>query len=649
MNAQPARRGQLGCGIALLVVAALLAARLVWRAAGPGATTPAVPATLETADVARPPDGKALPTPDPAAFPPLPPTLEQEPPPAAAEASLERFYTTAIPAADVWATAEELGGVELGEPLVPPAPPARVGDRATFATTDGPREAELVYQDDLAAYWVESGLALDRVALIAAAGRLRDQYYPLLSATFGQEWRPGIDGDPRLIVLHVLGPPDAVELGYFNEEDEYPRALFSGSNEREMVYLNMSRLALGTPLYDGTLVHEVQHLIGWNLDANDDTWLNEGLAQLAETMAGLDTLAPAAYLAQPAVRLDRWNDAPPDVYAHYAASYLYLLYLWEQAGDAALRELARHPANGLAAVRAVLAGHLPGRTLEQFTGDWAAAVYLDGRPADPRYNLAHADALGRPFLSAQVRPLPFEMTATLDQFAVDTIALSFSGPAVISFAGDTTAALIDAPGTPEPFWFAPPANSSRAQLTAEVDLTGVSAATLDFAVWHDLEPAYDFAYLSASADGGRTWRVLAPGRPVAGSYGLAWGGSGGWVEESIALDAFAGQTLLLRFDVVTDSKTTGRGVALAGLALSTGARPVWRPEGFVLTGRVLPQRWEVRVIVEGETAQVIPLELDERNRGQAAVTLGAPGGALVITPLTPFAAGPADYWLRVTR
>ncbi len=69
----------------------------------------------------------------------------------------------------------------------------------------------------------------------------------------------------------------------------------------------------------------------------------------------------------------------------------------------------------------------------------------------------------------------------------------------------------------------------------------------------------------------------------------------------------------------------------------------------MLTGRVLPQRWEVRVIVEGETAQVIPLELDERNRGQAAVTLGAPGGALVITPLTPFAAGPADYWLRVTR
>jgi hypothetical protein len=75
------------------------------------------------------------------------------------------------------------------------APALTVGDRTTFQTADGPREAELVYLDELAVYWVESGLPLDRAALVAAAGRLRDQYYPLLSATFGQEVRPGIDGD----------------------------------------------------------------------------------------------------------------------------------------------------------------------------------------------------------------------------------------------------------------------------------------------------------------------------------------------------------------------------------------------------------------------------------------------------------------------
>ncbi|MHC5804586.1 hypothetical protein ACYTX7_10290, partial [Streptococcus pyogenes] len=77
-------------------------------------------------------------------------------------------------------------------------------------------------------------------------------------------------------------------LGYFTDENQYPRSLFSQSNEREMIYLNMGQLTLGTPLYDGTLVHEVQHLIQWNLYDNEDQWFNEGLSQIAEVIAGLD-------------------------------------------------------------------------------------------------------------------------------------------------------------------------------------------------------------------------------------------------------------------------------------------------------------------------------------------------------------------------
>ncbi len=637
-------------GIGCLVVLLGAAAWLGWvalRAMRPAASADVIPTStpVATGITAAP-----LPTVT-AAFPPVPATVDGQPPPARAALDYARLFTTTLPALDYLAAAHELGGAPVARPVAT-APTYRVGDRQTFQTTDGPREAELIYFDELAAYWVESGLAFDRAALVAAAGRLRDRYYPLLSATFGQEARPGIDGDPRFHVLHVLGPPDAVELGYFSDEDAYPRALFVDSNEREMVYLNMSQLAVGEPLYDGTLVHEIQHLIQWNLDANEDTWLNEGLSQVAETLAGLDTVAPDAYLEQPYVRLDGWSDAEPDVFAHYAGSYLYALYLWEQAGDAALRELARHPANGLASVRAVLAGYRPDLTLEQFSGDWAAALYLDGVSADPRYTIAHADALGPPFLSNRARQLPFETTAALDSFAIDYIDLDLSGPVVIAFAGDATAALIDAPPpTGDTFWFAPPANSSRAQLTAAVDLSGLSAARLDFAVWHDLEVGYDFAYLSASTDGGQTWAVLSPARPTAGVYGAAWGGaSGGWQRESVRLDAYAGQSVLLRFDVVTDVEGLGRGFALSELTVAGAVvQPSWQPDGFVATGRLLPQRWEVRLIREGRTPEVIPVALDASNRGQLAVDLGPEGGALVIMPVTSFAASTADYWLRVTR
>jgi hypothetical protein len=143
-----------------------------------------------------------------------------------------------------------------------------------------------------------------------------------------------------------------------------------------------------------------------------------------------------------------------------------------------------------------------------------------------------------------------------------------------------------------------------------------------------------------------------------GAYGPAWGGrsaeaagqSGGWVQETIDLSAYAGQPVLLRFDVVTDSEGLGRGFALSDLAIAqVDAQPDWRPNGFVETGHLLPQRWAVRLIREGETAEVIPLTLDELNRARMTVELGPEGGVLVVMPLTPFVESTADYWLSVTE
>ncbi len=601
-------------------------------------------------------DGKLPLTPpadNPVAFPTIPPSIEQRPVPAGAAADFEALFTEIAPVQDYFLATEELGRAELGARVVP-APHPQLGDRAGFFTNDGLREAELVYRDELAAYWVETGLVVDESALAAAAERLRSRYYPLLVRQFGTEPNPGVDGDPLITVLHVLGAPDTFELGYFTDENQYPRALFDHSNEREMVYLNMAQLAPG-PLYDGTLVHELQHLIQWNLDANEDKWLNEGLSQLAETMAGLDTVDPRPYLEQTDIRLDEWDKSPATIYAHYAGSYLYLLYLWEQLGDAAIAELVRHPANGLPAVRSVLAGYQPERSLETFTADWATALYLDGQSSDPRYQFTH-HALPQPFFANRIRQRPFNEVATLDQFGVDVIDLDFSGPATITFAGDTVAEQVPAPPGEERFWYTPPSNSSRYQLTAAVDLSGLSNATLSFQTWYDLEPSYDFAYLSVSSDAGQTWRLLEPDHSIVGVYGPAWGGrseeapahQNGWLDESVALDAYAGQSILLRFDVLTDFEALGRGFALTEPIIpELAAQPIWQPNGFVEVGHLLPQKWEVRLIRD-DGGDVIALPLDERNRVRMTVELGPGGGALIIVPLNPFVASAADYWLMVT-
>jgi hypothetical protein len=659
-------RGKLAGIGALLVLCGGIAwlALALWRGYQPAEQDPTpgtgftvTPAFSVQSGSTPAPNGKLGPTPtveEPAGLPNVPPAIDQRPIPERGLQDLEALFSVVSPVHDYFIASEELGGFELGERTVASAVD-QLGDRATFNTADGPRQAELVYVDDLAAYWVEVGLTLDRAALFAAAERLRSAYYPLLVRNFGSEWRPGIDGDSRFTVLHLMGAPGAVELGYFTDENQYPRALFTQSNQREMVYLNMSELEPGSPLYDGTLVHEVQHLIQWNLDANEDKWLNEGLSQVAETMVGLDTVDPRAYTEQSFVRLDRWSDATSEVHAHYAGSYLYVSYLWKQLGDAALAELTRHPANGLAAVRAVLAGHRPDVSLERFTADWVTAIYLDGRSADGRFNFQSLD-LPQPFHSARARQLPFERVAALEQYGVDYIDLDFEGRATISFAGDTAASITDG-ATAGSFWFAPPANSSRPQLTAVVDLSGLPAAVLSFETWYDLEPGYDFAYLSISTDGGTTWNLLEPNHSVSGAYGPAWGGRSrdttghvdGWLRESIDLAGYSGRQVWLRFEALTDFDEPGRGFAIRDPNIHQLPEQIeWRPDGFVSTGSMLPQLWEVRLIRESVEPEVIPVILNELNQAQFDVELGPEGGALIVMPLTPFVETAADYWLYVS-
>lgn len=657
-----------GCAILVLALLALMVGMggRRWFLPAEEVQTPVitVPATLDPAGTASEPPrgigGKLAPT--PTSLSPLdaivvPPEVGQQPVPERASNDLESLYQVIVPVHDYFRTAEELAGFDLGDRQVR-RESYQVGDRAIFNTADGSRQAELLYKDDLAYYWIELGLALDREALIQSAEHLRTMYYPALVQTFGTEWRPGVDGDPIFSIFHILGPPDAHELGYFIDENSYPATLFNQSNVQEMVYLNMSRLSAGTPLYEGTLVHEIQHLIQWNMDANEDTWLNEGLSQIAETLVGLDTVNFGSYLEQTNIRLDRWPAEETNISTHYAASYLYLLYLWEQVGDAGLRELSRHPANGLAAIRAILAGYRPDQTLARFTADWATAIYLDGQGGMPPYAYERVD-LSPPFYAGRARQLPYEAVTELEQFAVDYVDLDLAGRAVITFAGDTQAPLIDAPPTAgDGFWYAVPANSGRAQLTAAVDLRDLKTAALQFDAWYDLEEDYDFAYVTVSTDGGQTWAILAPQQHMIGSYGPAMGGrsdavagnQNGWVRESVSLDGYAGQEVMLRFEAVTDFEITGRGLAIAGSSISgLETQPVWKPDGFAWSGVTLPQPWAVRLIRRGTSPEIFDLELDANNRGQMVVELGPEGGVLVIVPLNPFVETAATYWLRISR
>ncbi|MBI5060060.1 immune inhibitor A [candidate division KSB1 bacterium] len=89
----------------------------------------------------------------------------------------------------------------------------------------------------------------------------------------------------------------------------------------------------------------------------------------------------------------------------------------------------------------------------------------------------------------------------------------------------------------------------------------ISGIRLTFQEWFELESEYDYGAVSVSADDGASWIELD-----------RRSGQSDWRENTIDLTRFAGQSILVAFDLVTDSSITFTGWQLDDIGLATASR-----------------------------------------------------------------------------
>lgn len=587
----------------------------------------------------------------------VPLEVKQAAVPARAADDLEALWAADFPQYDLIAVAERYG-TDAGERTVSVLPPVE-NEKQNFLVGDEDREitATLARITDNAYFWMGDDVTYEIADLDYIATMLEDRWYPYLTTLFGSEWRPGVDGDPHFTILHFNAGEDSTDLGYFDSTHQYPATYNPSSNQQEMLFMNMSALTLGDEEYIGTLLHELQHLIQWNQDMNEETWLDEGLGQLAEIANDFETAETEAYLADSGTSLTQWQSDEAYVYQHYAAAYLFTTYLWEQLGDEAIWELSTDLANGLASVKKIVEKADPTITIEQFLANWAVANLLDGETDDPRYGY---DALWLPEADpeAYIYDIPYGVINSVAPFGVHYIDVSTTGAYTLSFAADTQTAIMPVqPFEGTDMWIAPSFDNVNAQLTRPLDLRYLADATLEFALWYDIEPDYDFGIVSISADEGATWETV----PTSHVYDDALFGDAingvsldndddgdGWLHQSISLDQWIGQQIWLRFELITDWDETKVGLAIDDIRIDQlGGRlsdEEWIADGFILSGNILPQQWSVQWV---QDKVVTPITLDRFNRAKFPVDISADGATIIIMPQTPFVTADATYWLAI--
>ena len=180
------------------------------------------------------------------------------------------------------------------------------------------------------AYWyVDNSIDLSIDDLRKAAKVFEEEIHPKITDSIGDIWNPGVDNDPRLTILHT-----ALEgvAGYYGSQDEYPRETHPQSNEREMIYMDGSRLKPGSRAYLGVLAHEFQHAVHWNIDSGEEAWINEGLSEVATELAGFRASFVDLFLQNPDTQLNYWPDRDwderPSLRCCYAVLELPCSTLW---------------------------------------------------------------------------------------------------------------------------------------------------------------------------------------------------------------------------------------------------------------------------------------------------------------------------------
>ncbi|PKL46650.1 MAG: hypothetical protein CVV42_15765 [Candidatus Riflebacteria bacterium HGW-Riflebacteria-2] len=218
--------------------------------------------------------------------------------------------------------------------------PPEVGDVEVFNTfniTSGKHERVRARLQKIGKHcyiYLQEGKKVATSVISRIASEFDTKIYSNTRSMFGSEWTPGIDGDPR-ITLFLLDIQDGhnpaqgrrgYTAGYFYAGDCYNRKKKRESNEREMLYLDIYPSVPGSQEFMSVVAHEFQHMIHWNNDPKEFTWVNESLSQLSQFLCGYGHPPQLnAFIRNTHNNLAAWAD--DDMLANYGQVYLWAYYI----------------------------------------------------------------------------------------------------------------------------------------------------------------------------------------------------------------------------------------------------------------------------------------------------------------------------------
>ncbi|MHA2429472.1 MAG: hypothetical protein ACXACC_00425 [Promethearchaeota archaeon] len=470
--------------------------------------------------------------------------------------------------------------------------------------------------------------------------------YPTVTDTFGEPLPRGDEGQKVWALIFNIRSASYYDdtatsytVGYFS-------AAISGEFNKNVMHIDTydweNSLGPGTDhLMEAVFAHEFEHLVHFDQDPDEPSWVDEGCADLAEYLCGygeaMDSHIAYYIVFHWATALTFWGNGLED----YGASYLFALYLLEQFGVDFIKDLVQEQANGIEGIQKTLykRGHFI--HFDTIFDRWTIANYLDDPskgdgwygyntldiPSAMSWGWSIDDALtffyGEPIFEADFAlgswwwndPQPytaqyFRFTNRLATIYFD--ASDFSG--TLPYSGDYE-------------WYSGAMAWSWRSFHQTFDIPA-GGATLNFNTFYEIELDWDYGYVEVyDYDTDEYTTLEAPGITVstdpfsqdnpnvpdgrepkdylaAGKWHAFTGSSGGWIPVSMDLSPFAGHQIELHFRLWQDGAFTLQNMYVDDIAIPElgfsddveSGEGNWETDGWYITDGIWDNDYEMTVL-----------------------------------------------------
>jgi hypothetical protein len=368
--------------------------------------------------------------------------------------------------------------------------------------------------------------------------------------------------------------------------------------------------------YEGTFAHEFQHLIHYDVDSDELSWVNEGCSTLAEWICGYGV--PYSHIGDYFyyywdISMVLWGTSSFTGLGSYGVDFLWTFYNYEHyGGDALIWNLVHDQANGIEGWTNALKSMHVWRSFDSIFHDWSIANYIDDTSFGwGRYGYYGIDFpedsdgitlpmmvyywnLWNPWLDTYVEEYPnygwaYPFGGTLP-YSPNYIEFRPENThyVTVDFDGEDNSGVLAVSGDYK--WYSGGGGWAWYRLGNTFDIPA-GGATLNFMNYFDIEPDWDFGYVEVHDLNTDEWYTL-PGAATTESIGYNYGtvndnclglqpfeyfdlgrwnaftgSSDGWYQESMNLSAFAGHSIDLYFTYWTDPYTEGAGMYLDDIAI----------------------------------------------------------------------------------